>query len=206
MSTNGLPQIARVLMGTIYTLNGLNWWYKIITPYPSLSDFAHFYPPPDVVGAMIENGILFHMVKATELLTGVVLLSNRWVPLMLVLAMPVTVPVFVVDAFWHPHLRGVLMGTGSLLLNGFLLLTFFGHYRTLLTVHSAPSMDPGAPAPVDDALPGGQLASMARPLMPVLGALACAVGAVMVTWLLVMIVQYILNPLPLSALHPLQPR
>ncbi len=139
-----LVTLVRLLMGACYVINGLNWFFKIITPYPSLSDFVHYRPPPDIVGALIENGILFNLAKATELITGLALLSNRLVPAMLVVAMTVTVPVFLVDDLTHPHLRGVLMGSGSLVMNLFLLVAYFSHYRPMLAAKGAPSLDPTA--------------------------------------------------------------
>ncbi|MEO0033483.1 MAG: hypothetical protein RIS94_3241, partial [Pseudomonadota bacterium] len=93
MSSERLLNVVRLLLGTVYLVNGTNWFFKIITPYPSMSDYAHYLPPADVVGAMIEQGVLFHAAKAMEVLAGVLLLSNRLVPLALVVSMSVTVPV-----------------------------------------------------------------------------------------------------------------
>jgi len=193
--------IARLLMGVIYSVNGLNWWFKIITPYPSISDFAHMAPPPDVVGAMIENGVMFHMVKGLELLTGIALLANVMTPMMLVAVLPVTISVFIVDVFFIAHLRGVVMGTGSLLLNLFLLTAYIEHYRPMLAIRGATG---------DRPLPDGPNATDAvkaaiRPIAPLLGGAAVLLGLVMLGWMLVMIGQYIAHPLPLSAVMPHRP-
>ncbi|MBN8832446.1 MAG: DoxX family membrane protein [Sphingomonadales bacterium] len=81
-----LIPLVRILLGLVYLINGTNWFFKIITPYPSISDFIHFMPPPDIVGAMIEHGILFHLAKGMEVVGGLMLLTNRFVPLALVLS------------------------------------------------------------------------------------------------------------------------
>ena len=86
-----LVSLVRWLLGLDYLINGVNWFFKLITPYPSLSDFVAFHPPQDVVGAMIDNGVLFPLAKATEVATGLALLTDLFVPLALVLAMTVTV-------------------------------------------------------------------------------------------------------------------
>jgi hypothetical protein len=196
----------RLLMGAIYFLNGLNWWFKIITPYPSMSDFVHMQPPPDVVGAMIQNGVLFHIVKATELLTGLALLTNRFVPLMLVAALPVTLPICVVDVFFVHSLRGLVMGGGSLLLNLSLLLAYLNHYRPMLEAKGVPALDAPPMATRDGGVLGRSAAAIGARILPALGFVDCAVGLLMLGWLIVMIVQYVLHPLPLGAIHPLRPR
>lgn len=199
--------LVRLLLGAVYLANGLNWYHKIITPYPSVSDFVHFKPPPDIVGALIDNGWLFYLAKTTELVTGLSLLLNVFTPLSLVLAMTVTAPVFVVDGLNpHPHLRALLMGTGSLVMNLFLLLAYFPHYRAMFAVRGAPSLDPTAARPASGDRVAGVIAAVARPVLPALGVVAAALGLAMVCWLGVMIVQYVLHPLPLSAIHRLQPR
>lgn len=188
-------------MGIIYLLNGLNWWFKIITPYPSMSDFTHMAPPPDVVGAMIENGIMFHMVKGLELLTGIALLANVLTPLVLVAVLPVTISVFIVDVFFIAHMRGIVMGAGSLALNLFLLLVYIEHYRPMLSVRgtTADRLPPDAPNLTD------RVKSVTRPLEPFLGIAAVLLGVIMLGWMLMMIGQYIANPLPLSAVMPPRP-
>lgn len=206
MLTDRLAHAVRLLMGACYLINGTNWFFKIITPYPSMSDFVHYMPPPDIVGALINNGILFHLAKATELVAGIALLSNRFVPLMLVVAMTVTVPVFLVDDFTHPHLRGVLMGSGSLVMNLFLLLAYFSAYRPMFAARAEPHLDPTrAPAPDAGSAAAG-LAALARPVTPVLGVIAAALGLCMLAWLLLMVGQFAIDPQPLTAVHALKPR
>lgn len=201
-----LVTAARLLMGIIYLVNGLNWWFKIITPYPSMSDFTNFLPPPDIVGAMIENGIMFNMVKAIELLTGLALLTNRFVPLALIVAFPVTFPIFLVDVFTNTHLRGVTVGTASLLLNIFLLAAYMRHYQGLLTANGEAAINPAQSLAEDAPYLARLVAKVARPIMPVLGVLAATLGVVTVGWLVLMIGEYVVDPRPLSAVHQLTPR
>jgi len=192
---------ARLLMGVIYLLNGFNWWFKIITPYPSISDFVHMAPPPDVVGAMIENGVMFHMVKGIELLTGIALLCNIAVPLMLVAVLPITLSVFIVDVFFVAHLRGIIMGVGSLTLNLYLLAVHLDHYRSMLVLRARD----GASLPPDAANFTDRLQALLRPMKPILGAVAILLGLIMLGWMLVMIGQYIAHPLPFGAGRPPMP-
>ncbi len=202
----GLTDAVRLLAGIVFVVNGLNWWVKLITPYPSMSDFVDFLPPPDVVGAMIENGVLFHLVKATELGVGIALLTNRFVPLALVAALPLAVPVFVVDVFFIAHLRGQVMGWGTLILNLYLLLAYLGNYHAILQPGNTPSLATRRDGIASESPPARLLAGIMEPLVLPLGLLGLVLGAVMVVWLGVMIAQHALNPMALSDLFPLQPR
>jgi hypothetical protein len=206
MNSTHLVNLVRWLLGMDYLINGLNWFFKIITPYPSLSDFVHFLPPPDIVGAMIENGILFNLAKAIELITGLALLSNVFVPLSLVIAMTVTVPVFVVDAL-RPHLRlrALLMGTGALIMNLYLLGAYFDHYRSMLTLRAIAQTDPRRKGAVNS-VGVDRFAAILQPIMPTLSVVSLLLGLAIVIWLLVMIGQYVLDPQPISAIRQLSPR
>jgi|HubBroStandDraft_1064217.scaffolds.fasta_scaffold122812_1 hypothetical protein len=173
-----LVTAARLLLGAEFFINGLNWWVKLITPYPSVSDGA-LLPKGDLVGAMIDTGILFHLVKAAELAAGIALLGNWFVPLALVVVFPVTVNVFVVDVFLHHRLRGFIMGAGAMLINSFLMLAYLGHYKTMLVRRAA----------VDD-LNAGTDAPLLRITRSLLSVLAVIFGIVMVSWVAAMIVQH----------------
>jgi putative oxidoreductase len=201
-----LVSAARLLMGATYTLNGFNWWVKIITPYPSISDFAHQAPPRDIVGALIDTHIMFHLVKALEMLTGLALLADVMVPLMLVAVVPVTLSVFLVDVVFIARLRGIIMGTGSLLLNVTLLMAYIDHYRGLLAWRGRPLPAAAPPPPrTGGPDPAAVLTRLAEILLPLLGPVAIVLGTVMLGWMLVMIGQYIVHPLPLSAVMPPHP-
>jgi hypothetical protein len=173
-----LVTASRLLLGAEFFINGLNWWVKLITPYPSMSDGA-LLPKGDLLGAMIDTGILFHLVKAVELAAGVALLGNWFVPLALVVVFPVTVNVFIVDVFLHHRLRGFIMGAGAMLINSFLMLSYLGHYRTMLVRRAA----------VDDlsARPGPSVLRFSRSLLSVP---AVIFGMIMVIWVAAMIVQH----------------
>src|SRR6202045_2547468 len=79
--------IARVLLGLVFTVFGLN-------------GFLHFFPNPPVpglagqfMGALL--GSHYYVIAfGTELIGGVLLLSNRYVPLALTLLGPVMLTIF----------------------------------------------------------------------------------------------------------------
>ncbi|MBL8548798.1 MAG: hypothetical protein JNJ73_02350 [Hyphomonadaceae bacterium] len=202
-----MPTLVRYLLGFDYIVNGLNWWVKIITPYPSISDFVHFLPRMDMVGVMIEEGFMFDLVKAIELLAGIALVTNCYAAMALVVAMTVTVPVFIVDVFQgHMRLRAFLMGTGALVMNLFLLCCYFDYFRPLFTLRAHANMDPRVRRSDDGAKSAALVESIIRPVLPWFGAVAIAFGLVMCAWLCVMIVQHAINPQTLNDIRPMQPR
>src|SRR5262245_44713279 len=150
-----LTQAARLLLAFEYVLNGLNWWWKVL-PYPSAAD-----PPlpqtPAFVQAMIDTGFMFSGTKAVEVVTGLMLLANLWVPLALVVAFPVTVGIWSVDFFLiSSSLRAQLLGWSVLTLNSYLLFAYIGHFRPMLVARATPwvaeSDGAGTMSSVDGAL------------------------------------------------------
>jgi hypothetical protein len=194
-------------LGAVLFINGFNWFFKIITPYPSISDFVHYMPPPDIVGALIENGILFHLAKLIELLAGIAFLANRFVPLSLVISMSVTVTAFVVDVF-RPEfrLRAFLMGSGTMAMTVTLLIAYLDNFRPMLALEQQPNPDPARPLPAEGGAVAAVFGRALKPLLMPLAVVSMCIGFIQVIWLLVMVVQHVADPQPLSALHPLQPR
>lgn len=130
-----LVHAVRLLFGLNFLLNGINWWWKIL-PYPTIAD-----PPggPPFVQAMIDTGFLFHSIKLIEVVAGVAIIANRFVPLALVVAFPVTAAAWAVDVGLLGHsLRAQVMGWSVLSMNGFLLLAYLDAYRPMLAIRAAP--------------------------------------------------------------------
>jgi hypothetical protein len=104
--------IVRWLLGVQYLMSGINWWYKIL-PFPSIHDGAGAPMKHQVVGAMIASGWMFGMSKSIEVATGLSLVLNRFVPLMLVVSMAIAVTTFFLDAFIGHAITGWIAGTVS---------------------------------------------------------------------------------------------
>ncbi len=200
-------EYVRILLGLVYLINGMNWFFKIIGPYPSISDFIDYMPTNDIVGALIDRSFLFHVGKATEVITGLMLLSNRLVPLALVASMPVTAMVFMIDVFKpEMKLRSTLMGSGSMVMNVTLLLAYYHHFRPMMNWRAKPTLDPeGEPTAEADAMAGG-IGTLSRLLLAPLSVLSAAMGTAMVIWLLAMVAQYAAHPVGLHEIKNLTPR
>ena len=115
-----------------------------------LNHFISLYPQPmghqplseEMIRALLDSH-LFDLVKAVEFLAGLSVLTGWYMPLMLVVCMPVSFNVW----YWDTPLQGwgsisAIYGWAVLLTNVFLCLAYSGSYRALF----APSVTPRWPA------------------------------------------------------------
>jgi hypothetical protein len=101
LSRYALPTI-RVLFGLIFFVCGLNGFLNFL-PQPSTP------MPAGAVAfgtALMQTGYMFPLIKGTEVAASILLLSNRFVPLALVLLAPVTVNIFAFHAILTPGQAG----------------------------------------------------------------------------------------------------
>lgn len=97
-----LLTIARILMGVAFCVFGLNGFLNFIpqpkTPMPEAA--AAF------AGALAKTGYMMPLVMGTQLIVGVLLLLNRFVPLALALIAPILVGIIAFHLFLAPATIG----------------------------------------------------------------------------------------------------
>jgi hypothetical protein len=127
-----MVMIARVLMGMAFLVFGLNIFAHLIPAPPhAMSDKAM-----DFMGAMIKTGYMMSLVGATQVIVGILLLINRYVPLALTLIAPVIVNII----FFHSFLQLNSIGPGIVvaLLEIYLAWSYRSYFAALLTSRSVP--------------------------------------------------------------------
>lgn len=87
---------ARLALGAIFTVFGLNGFLHFI-PAPPPSGLAAVF-----VGGLGASGYFFPLLKGTEVAVGLLLLSNRFVPLALTVLAPIVVNIVAFHAFLAP--------------------------------------------------------------------------------------------------------
>src|SRR5690242_14713108 len=101
-----LPHIARVLMGLVFFVFGLN-------------GFLHFIPEPKeampegvqaLMSGFMKSGYMLQLIAGTETLAGALLLLNCFVPLALALIAPVIVNIVAFHLFLMPALSAFTPG------------------------------------------------------------------------------------------------
>ena len=89
--------------------------------------------------AMMKTGYLFQLVKGTEVLAAVLLLSNRFVPLALALLAPITVNIVAFHAFLAP--KGIGLALFVLALHGYLAWAYRAAYAPMLRARVTPGAE-----------------------------------------------------------------
>lgn len=127
-----LPAVARILMGVPLIVFGLNGYLNFIPP-PST-------PLPqgamDFAGALVNSGYMMQLIGTTQLVVGLLLVLNRFVPLALALFAP-----FMVNSIaFHLFLEhsGLPMAAVFLALELYLAWTYRAAYRPMLAAKVRP--------------------------------------------------------------------
>lgn len=87
---------ARLALGAVFTVFGLNGFLHFI-PQPPPSGLAAVF-----LGGLAASGYMFPLIKATEVVVGLLLLSNRFVPLALTILAPIVVNIVAFHLFLAP--------------------------------------------------------------------------------------------------------
>ena len=152
--TLSVPAV-RWLLGIQCLLSGINWWFKIL-PFPNLFDPPGMPVKSPIVGVMIQSSWMFTAAKGIEVLLGLSLLFNRYVPVMLVVSFPVIFMTFILDALIGPTVMAWLQGAAPIqhvlaklldatffggaviVMQGYLMLAYFDAYRPMFQARARP--------------------------------------------------------------------
>ncbi len=155
---------ARMVLGIFYLLSGLNWFFGFL-PLPHLGMPEGFPIKHAVVAEMIDTGWMFQSAKLVEIAFGIALLANRAVPLMLLVAFPIGLMTFMLDALilddlwrwlqgsesgaemWAAFMDMVVGGLCVFLIHVWLMLCYFDYYRPLLAWSAPPKAMSGCVSP-----------------------------------------------------------
>ncbi len=130
--TNTLTIVARVIEGLILFVFGVN----------GISRFYFFQPPPptpelgSVMGALGSSVYFFPLLAITYIVTGLFLLSGRFVPLALVVVAPIIINIIFLHLFLAP--AGIIPGLVLLTCNVFLAWRYRSSFRGVLDSRATP--------------------------------------------------------------------
>ncbi len=92
---NKVTLIVRLLLGAVFFGSGIPFFFS--TPPPMEGAMGAFF------NGMAATGYFFYLLKGTEIVCGLLLLSGMFVPLALVVLAPVALNIFLVHAFMMPQ-------------------------------------------------------------------------------------------------------
>lgn len=122
-----LPAVSRSLLGFIFLFAGLNGFLNFM-PQPAPGSLPtgamNFFV------ALMQTGYMLQLVAGTQLVSGALLLVNRYVPLALALLAPVIVNIVAFHAFLLP--AGAVMAAIVFGLEVHLAITYRAAYRSML--------------------------------------------------------------------------
>lgn len=130
--TRHLPTAARIVMGLMFFVFGLN-------------GFLHFIPQPKdamppgataFFGGMMQTHYMIPLISGTQTLVGALLLVNRFVPLALALIAPVIVNIMAFHVFLAPASIGP--GVVVLVCELYLAWTYRKLYQPMLVFRTPP--------------------------------------------------------------------
>ncbi len=90
--------IARILLGLIFTIFGTAGLFNLMPAPDNL--------PPNMtafMNGMMATGFFFPLLKISEIVCGLFLLSGYFVPLALIVLAPIVLNIFLVHAFMAPE-------------------------------------------------------------------------------------------------------
>lgn len=129
-----LPAVARILMGLIFFVFGLNGFLNFV-PQPKT-------PIPEgalaFVGALMKTGYMIRLIAGTQVIVGVLLLANRFVPLALALIAPVVVNIIAFHIFLSSI--GIPLAVLVLVLEIYLAWAYRRVYRSMLAMRATPGL------------------------------------------------------------------
>ena len=91
-----LPILLRLILGSIFLFYGLDAFFHFV-PNQTVSE-----PAGKFISALIDSGYLWTLTKVGETIGGLMLLTDFFVPLALVLIAPIVVNIFCFHLFLNP--------------------------------------------------------------------------------------------------------
>lgn len=111
-----LPLIARLLLGFIMFASGVAGLLNLVPPPPDLPEKLVTF-----MTGLMASTYFFPLLKLTEIVCGLLLLTGFFVPLSLVILAPIVLNIFLVHAFLQPSGLPLALFLGALMI----YLSFF---------------------------------------------------------------------------------
>ena len=106
--------IVRTLLGLLFLFASVTYFLNLITPPPMEGAVKSFNE------GLAASGYFFTLLKVCELVSAILLLIGRFVPLALVILAPIVVNIFLFHLFLDPNVPSMVIATFAVLAEIFL--------------------------------------------------------------------------------------
>lgn len=106
---NKLSLVARILLGLIFFVFGLNGFFQFIPMPETMPEGMMTF-----MNGMIASKYFFPLLKGTEVVCGALLLAGAFVPLALVVLAPIILNIFLIHVFLDPSGLPIALVIGCL--------------------------------------------------------------------------------------------
>lgn len=121
--TKKLPLLARILLGSVFFIFGLNGFFHFIPMPPQTGPLAVYF------AGMLATGYFLPLLAGVQTFCGALLLVGAFVPLALIILAPVIVNIVLLHIFLDP--KGLVMAVIISLLEAYLAF-FADPYRAVV--------------------------------------------------------------------------
>ena len=121
---NNVTQLARLLLGLVFVLFGLNGFFDFIPLEAPAGEAGAF------LGALGAAGYMLPLIKITEIVAGALLLANRHVTLATLMLAPIVINILAFHVFLDNS--GMLMAVAVSALEGYMLYENRNNLKQLL--------------------------------------------------------------------------
>ena len=125
-----LPLVARILFGLFFVVFGVIGAFEL-GPEPELGPEATAY-----MEGFMGTGYFWPLLKTTEIVCGILLLTGFFVPLALTILAPVVIQIFAFHAFLEPS--GIAIGVIALVLEVYLAYSYRSSFTGVLRKKALP--------------------------------------------------------------------
>lgn len=126
MKSRVMYTITRVILGLAFVFYGVTKFLPL--PAPELPGPANAF-----LMAMGATGYFIPFVGLAELIVGILLLANIWVPLAMIVLAPIMLNVILFNLFLAPSIVGVIMLLIIVALQAYIMYYTWQHYKPLFT-------------------------------------------------------------------------
>ncbi len=119
---------SRLLLGLLFVVFGLNGFFSFL-PAPEVPATAGAF-----LGGLASSGYFFPVLKGTEVIAGLLLLTGIAAPLALVILAPITLHIFLFHALLTPGLSNSVLPVVMIALHLAAAAPFWSLYRPLFAV------------------------------------------------------------------------